>query len=325
MLSNLIPLIGLVLAAAVVSPADAAPKPPISDEALQEAIHVAKAAEGMLGKEVSVGCVASPLPTSVTGAAVSANVRDELFVQLYADFSMTAWRVSCSDGDKQLLLTLAPRNGSSNVPQLFSVVQGSQSYNTALIASDTGATYPGTITGPTTGLLRSLGGTSNTFDDDAALTIRYIGLSLGGKTDLLVPAADAGQTPTPPQLIVGDQFDGAYYDPGMSGQGFFLDVVKAQGVVAGSWFTYDPSTRQRQWFTFVGPIDGENADVQVYRTDGGEFLRPTPVTDTAIGSAQIEFADCTHIVFTFDIPSLGTERTLLLDKVTPADESCIPR
>jgi hypothetical protein len=108
---------------------------------------------------------------------------------------------------------------------------------------------------------------------------------------------------------------GPWYDPAMSGQGFYVDVVPSFNppLVAMAWFTFDKEAggqERQRWFTGIGPYEegGNQVELEIFRTTGGRFVMTTPPAQTEVmGSAQLVFAGCGNATFTYDL-QLGTEQ-----------------
>lgn len=91
---------------------------------------------------------------------------------------------------------------------------------------------------------------------------------------------------------------GHWYDPQRSGEGWVLEVLDAERVLA-YWFTYDEEGRQR-WLMGVGGIVRDQAGDRIhfdelYDTRGGRFgpdFDPADVVRQVVGQATFRFADC---------------------------------
>jgi hypothetical protein len=107
---------------------------------------------------------------------------------------------------------------------------------------------------------------------------------------------------------------GPWYDPAMSGQGFYVDVVPSFNppLVAMAWFTFDKEAggqERQRWFTGIGPyeVNGNQVQLEIFRTTGGRFVMTTPPAQTeVVGSALLVFEGCGNATFTYDV-QLGTE------------------
>jgi protocatechuate 3,4-dioxygenase beta subunit len=115
---------------------------------------------------------------------------------------------------------------------------------------------------------------------------------------------------------------GAWYNPATSGQGFFIEVIPTQSVVAGAWFTYDTTAggvSTQRWYTFSGAItDGAtSASVTIYSNVGGNF-NATPVTyAVAVGTATLSFDSCTGASFAYKFDD-GRANTIPLKRLAPS-------
>ena len=91
---------------------------------------------------------------------------------------------------------------------------------------------------------------------------------------------------------------GHWYDPQRSGEGWVLEVLDAERVLA-YWFTYDEEGRQR-WLMGMGGIVRDQAGDRIhfgelYDTRGGRFgpdFDPADVVRQVVGQATFRFADC---------------------------------
>ncbi|MCC7326281.1 MAG: hypothetical protein IT521_05705 [Burkholderiales bacterium] len=116
---------------------------------------------------------------------------------------------------------------------------------------------------------------------------------------------------------------GAWFDPATSGQGFFFDIVSSTKLFFGSWFTWTAVAGQYDWVTFQGNYSGKSdtATVPIYRSSGGMFNNPAPVTTVAVGTATFTFHSCTQgqLAFAF---SGGPSGSIPLTRLTPPPPGC---
>lgn len=308
-----------LLLSLVALPVFAEVAPQLSEHDILTRIGDVKTAHGLAPKEINQGCgLVAPLPTTTTGATYTAEVNDVFLGQQFARFRMTAWRKDCPAGDKQLMLTLEPTAGSTQLSDLFTVRQGGRNFNTVLVMDAAGAIASRTLSAKTTYLVRFIGDANQTFDDDAAFTLSYLGLGSGASID--IPSVSGGVAT--PSIAMGDWFDGAYYYPSHHGQGFLLDVDASAGIVSGAWFTVD-RTGKPAWYTFLGNSTGTRTAITLYRTDGVQLFQPANVTDVAVGTGEIVFQSCTTIRITFEAPPINAALNgLELTKLTRPDRDC---
>ena len=122
----------------------------------------------------------------------------------------------------------------------------------------------------------------------------------------------------------------AWFDPEKDGQGFFVTVFPDLGVVSLAWFTYDtelpPEDAQarlgsagHRWLTAIGPIEDNHADMTINITSGGVFDTVTEIQNTdppgADGSLALTFENCSSGTIEYDIPSIGQQGTVPIQRV----------
>lgn len=122
----------------------------------------------------------------------------------------------------------------------------------------------------------------------------------------------------------------AWYNPETDGQGFFITVFPELGVVSLAWFTYDtalpPDVAQanlgdpgHRWITAIGPIDGNQAVLNIDITSGGVFDTQSEVEHTepkgADGTITLTFDDCNSALVAYDITSIGRQGSVPIQRV----------
>ena len=138
-------------------------------------------------------------------------------------------------------------------------------------------------------------------------------------------------SPPPSYLLTG-----AWYDPATSGQGFLFDINPVQQSLFGAWYTYAPNGAQvggaasQRWYSLqadfhagVGSVDG----IGIYATSGGAFNAPGTVTTTQVGTASIDFPNCSAATLTYAFTggeNNGRHGTIPLVRTTPAPAGCAP-
>jgi imidazolonepropionase-like amidohydrolase len=116
-------------------------------------------------------------------------------------------------------------------------------------------------------------------------------------------------------LDMGPALKGAWYNPEMAGQGFFVEVIEQPPRLFIGWFGFprpsegtgtDPLAHR--WYTLEGPYSEGAVEAVIYQTTGGAFVDPAPVETTDIGSAVIRFSDCNHgtVDYDFDSGEMGS-------------------
>jgi hypothetical protein len=137
------------------------------------------------------------------------------------------------------------------------------------------------------------------------------------------------------QAVLGFQINAglndAWYNRATNGQGLLLAVFPARKEMFAAWFTYDTERPPEdvtaivgeaghRWLTAQGPYDGDTANLTLYLTAGGVFdaAEPPASTDLAgYGTLQIEFADCTQGLVTYEIPSLSVSGQFPIERIAP--------
>jgi YVTN family beta-propeller protein len=120
---------------------------------------------------------------------------------------------------------------------------------------------------------------------------------------------------------------GSWYQPTTSGQGFILEVSPdvngaGNGFLSAGWFTYDVTAAGGQrWYTLQGSVSNTNSVASLTigaTTAGGNFAAGPVVTAVSVGTAKLQFSDCSHgqLNYTF---SDGSNRTgtIPLLRLTP--------
>jgi hypothetical protein len=122
----------------------------------------------------------------------------------------------------------------------------------------------------------------------------------------------------------------AWYYPLTSGQGFFITVFPDLGAVSLAWFTYDTELPPlgatanlgdpgHRWLTAVGPIDGNQALMDIEMTSGGIFDTSSVITRTdppgSDGTILLTFDSCSSGTIEYDIPSINQQGIVPIQRV----------
>lgn len=115
---------------------------------------------------------------------------------------------------------------------------------------------------------------------------------------------------TAPAFAIGEGLDGAWYDPGTSGQGFFVDVLADRGQLALGWYTFAAgapagSGDGHRWYTGVGDYAGALAEPTLFLSRDGAFGTAQPVRTDPVGAAELEFHDCDHATLRYHFDGSG--------------------
>jgi hypothetical protein len=133
-----------------------------------------------------------------------------------------------------------------------------------------------------------------------------------------------------PLLKMNAGLNDAWYDPETDGQGFFITVFPDLNAVSLAWFTYDTELPAEdatanlgdpghRWFTAVGPIEGNQAIMQIEMTSGGLFDTPTEIQRTELpgsdGTIILTFNSCYSGTVEYDIPSINKQGYVPIQRV----------
>jgi len=111
------------------------------------------------------------------------------------------------------------------------------------------------------------------------------------------------------------RFDGSWYDPVNTGQGFNLDILDDEKTVASYWYTYDnDGSGNQRWFLLVGEVRQGVGEVTIYSTSGGKFLQSDPYSLEEWGTGRLRAVDCSHV--NFEIESDEVSTTIPLTRLT---------
>ena len=119
----------------------------------------------------------------------------------------------------------------------------------------------------------------------------------------------------------------AWFNADTSGQGFFIVVYPDAELVFLSWFTFDTERPDsavvaqlgepgQRWLTAQGSFSGNRADLDIFVTAGGVFDSVTPAPESEQdGTMVVEFTDCTSGTISYDIPSIGWQGVIPIQRV----------
>lgn len=118
---------------------------------------------------------------------------------------------------------------------------------------------------------------------------------------------------------------GAWHDAATPGQGFLMEVVPATQQVLATWFTFDPTQQDQQgrskllWLAAVGDIQGAQAHMRVFETQGG-VLRVDTTSLREIGELNIVVQSCNEAIATYRLDWTGASRSgqIPLSRITPS-------
>jgi len=143
---------------------------------------------------------------------------------------------------------------------------------------------------------------------------------------LVVPYSQGAQS-AETGFQINDGINDAWYNPDTAGQGFFINVFSQGGTVFLAWFTFDTERPANEitavlgepghrWLTAFGAYNGNRADLSIEVTSGGIFNSAAPVpTQDSDGTITLEFESCTSGTITFDIPSVGKNGVIPIERL----------
>lgn len=154
----------------------------------------------------------------------------------------------------------------------------------------------------------------------------YLYISNSGPDSLGIFKTASG-TVGPQKFQINPGLNGSWFYPATSGQGFLIDVFPESGQMFLAWFTYDtelPSedaaanlgNAGQRWMTALGPYSDNQAVLDIYQAEGGLFDMSSPVpVQTIDGTVIVEFSDCNSGIVTYDIPSIGREGVIPIQRI----------
>jgi Tol biopolymer transport system component len=164
---------------------------------------------------------------------------------------------------------------------------------------------------------------------DPGISIRLNGPLVPGGGVLATPGSFEW-VPEDPGFLINAGLNDAWYNPVTNGQGFFITVFPNLGAVSLAWFTYDTELPAEdatanlgdpghRWLTAVGPISGNQVNMQIEMTSGGLFDTTSIIerTDPAgsDGTIILTFDSCNSGTIEYDIPSIDRQGIIPIVRV----------
>ena len=128
-------------------------------------------------------------------------------------------------------------------------------------------------------------------------------------------------------FMINAGLNDAWFEPGKSGQGFFIIVFPELGQLILAWFTFEterPDTSVtaqlgepgHRWLTAQGAFAGNQAVLEVSNTTGGVFDSSEPEPSTQrIGTIIVEFSGCNAGTISYDIPSVDRQGVIPIERI----------
>lgn len=130
-----------------------------------------------------------------------------------------------------------------------------------------------------------------------------------------------------PPFLINPGLNDAWFNPATDGQGFFISVFPDIGQMFLAWFTYEVERPDEyipaqlgeaghRWLTAQGAYAGNQAVLDIYIARGGVFdtSPPEPVLNMD-GTITIEFSNCNAGTVTYDIPSIGRQGVIPIERI----------
>lgn len=132
-------------------------------------------------------------------------------------------------------------------------------------------------------------------------------------------------------VLLNAGMNDAWFNPQTAGQGFFITVFPDIASVFLGWFTFDtelPSADAmailgdpgHRWLTAFGPIEGNQAILDIFITTGGIFNTATELQQTdppgSDGTIRLNFDSCNSGSIEYDIPSISRQGTIPIQRIS---------
>jgi hypothetical protein len=124
-----------------------------------------------------------------------------------------------------------------------------------------------------------------------------------------------------PPMLINYGVSGSWFEPATSGQGFVIDILPLNNLLAAYWFTFPVEGGAREWYLATGDINGDSVELTIYQAENGVFDEASMVETNAVGSASLEFSSCEAAIWTYQIDTLGLSGEVPLQRIAP-DQMC---
>lgn len=253
-------------------------------------------------KEITPGCVPTPIPTSTVGPTWTFEVQTAATARLRG----IAWRQPCSGGnDAQLILTLEPVSGTpfvcgTEVEISIGALRTDNIFLDVNPNDGVGTSFCTNLSARTSFVIHEFDNGFN-FDDDAAFTLTFES-DVAADATLAIPAYDPAQYTPAGELALSGKLAGSYYEPTRDREGVLVEFGNAGSarVVFLTWYTYFQG--QQRWIvgnTTYTP-GATRVTIPLIVTTGGQFgaaYNPAQVQVSNWGTATISFPSCARMRF----------------------------
>lgn len=172
-------------------------------------------------------------------------------------------------------VTLAPQNGFN----------GNVSYAASGLPSGVVASF---VNDSATHATMTLASNSSATPGNATVTITATSGSLVHTTSVALSVLASA-----PTFSITGGITGSWYDPALSGQGFNIEVLPGNTLIA-IWYVFD-GAGNNLWLSGIGPYGGDSTTLSMSQTTGGAFppaFDPAKIVRSPWGTLTLQFSDC---------------------------------
>ncbi len=150
---------------------------------------------------------------------------------------------------------------------------------------------------------------------------KVIHTALIGLCSLNLITVSSMATADEPPMLINYGVSGSWFEPATSGQGFVIDILPLNNLLAAYWFTFPVEGGAREWYLATGDINGDSVELTIYQAENGVFDEASMVETNVVGSASLEFSSCEAASWTYQIDTLGLSGEVPLKRIAP-DQMC---
>jgi hypothetical protein len=252
-------------------------------------------------KEISPGCVPTPIPTTTVGPIWTFEVQTAAAARLRG----TAWRQPCGGTNAQLILTFEPVSGTpfvcgSEVEISIGALRTDDIFLDVNPNDGVGTSFCSNLSARTSFVIHEFDN-AFAFDDDAAFTLTYES-DISADASVAIPAYDPSQYMLAGDLALSGKLAGSYYEPTRDREGVLIELgtAGAARVVFLTWYTYFQG--QQRWIVGNATYTpgATRVTIPLIVTTGGQFgaaYNPAQVQVSNWGTATVSFPSCTRMRF----------------------------
>ncbi len=125
-------------------------------------------------------------------------------------------------------------------------------------------------------------------------------------------------------FVINQGISGAWLNADTEGQGFLFDVDPDSNFLFAAWFTYQSDATAvrvgsdgQRWLTIQGTYDGPGGSLPISSTSGGSFNAATTTNTVQVGTATIEFTDCSNGTISYDLTDEALTGSIAITRLLP--------